>query len=238
MPRGGARKGAGRKRTKPAKQPKTPKVSVASEPQKSKPAEQSKTPEKPAQPIENPYGCSPMELIFVELYTGKSKFNASDAYLGAGFKGKPGKASGLAARLIARDRVAKAIADRLGSRLRTLQMDGDEALEGISRIGRVDVRTVFDGEGNLKPLDEWDDEAADALQSVKIVERKVIGTDEATGKPIIQYTKEIKFYDKLKARELMAKAAGKLSEFGGLKNAKGEPLAPRKVIIEFDEAPA
>lgn len=224
MPRGGYRPNAGRKRTKPATEPRRPRVSV-------KPAAESKT---PTPVVENPHALDPKELIFVECYTGISKFNASDAYLRAGYKGKPGQCSGLAARLIARDRVAKAVADRLGSRLRTLQMDGDEALEGISRIGRADIRKVLDEAGNIRPIDSLDDDTADAIQSIKVVERRVpTGNGKETE---VEYTKEFKFYDKLRARELMAKAAGKLVERHGVVGAKGEALAPRRVIIELDDA--
>lgn len=227
MPRGGFRKGAGRKRTRPLKP--APQQAAAAAPVQ---------PEAPSQPvvtpIENPHGLSPKELLFVECYTGVSRFNASDAYLRAGFKGKPGKVSGLAARLIARDRVAAAVAKRLGTRLRTLQMDGDEALEGISRIGRADIRKVLDAEGNIRPIDSLDDETADAIQSIKVVERRVPapggkGTE-------VEYTKEFRFYDKLRARELMAKAAGKLVERHGMVGGKNELLKPRRVIVELDDA--
>src|SRR5688500_4771836 len=114
MPRGGRRPGAGRKRTKPGKPPARRVMSA--------PAVESNTPPNPsetaASPVENPHGLTPKELIFVECYTGISKFNASDAYVRAGFK--PNRHN--AARLITKENVERAIAERLGSRLRTLQM--------------------------------------------------------------------------------------------------------------------
>lgn len=179
----------------------------------------------------NPHGLSPKELIFVECYTGVSKLNAQDAYKRAGFKAD--KRGALASRLIGRDRVAAAVYDRLSARLRTLQMDGDEALEGISRIGRADIRRVLTADGNIRPIQELDDETADAIASIKVVERRV---PDGKGGTEVEYTKEFKFYDKLRARELMAKAAGKLSEFAGLKNGKGEPVTPRRIVIELDDA--
>lgn len=180
----------------------------------------------PETPIENPHKLDPKELQFVECYTGVSRFNASDAYLRAGYKGKPGKVSGLAARLIARDRVSQAVAERLGSRLRTLQMDGDEALEGISRIGRSDIRKVFDERGNVRPIVDLDDDTADAIASVKVVERRVpIGN----GQFETEYVKEFKLYDKLKARETMAKAAGKLVE-------RHEHVGPVQIVVSDADA--
>lgn len=200
MPRGGKRPNAGRKRTKPAKE-------RARVPVPESPAEQSNT---PVIPVENPFELSPKELIFVECYTGISKFNASDAYVRAGFKPNRHNAS----RLITKENVEKAIAARLGSRLQTLQMSGDEALEGISRIGRADVRKLFDESGNVVPIVNLDDHTADAIASVKVVERRVPNGEDEDGRPKfeLEYTKEFKFYDKLKARELMAKVAGKLKE--------------------------
>lgn len=219
MPRGGKRLGAGRKKRATAAAPVKHVTPVE--------ALQVAVP-----PIENPHNLSPKELLFVECYTGVSKFNATDAHERAGFKRNRHNA----ARLITKENVSKAIAERLGARLRTLQMDGDEALEGISRIGRADIRKVLDGSGNIRSIDSLDDDTADAIQSIKVVERRVAtGNGKETE---VEYTKEFKFYDKLRARELMAKAAGKLSDFGALKGAKGQPLVPRRVIIELDDATA
>ena len=173
-------------------------------------------------------------MLFVECYTGVSKFNAADAYGRAGFKAVGNSKRSNSSRLLTKDRVAAAIAERLGKRLQTLQMDGDEALEGISRIGRADIRKVLDAEGNIRPIDSLDDETADAIQSIKVVERRV---QAPGGKGTeVEYTKEFRFYDKLRARELMAKAAGKLVERHGMVGGKNELLKPRRVIVELDDA--
>lgn len=225
MPRGGSRPGAGRKRD-------------PNKPQKTRAPKRAVVATSPAQvvvpPVANPHSLSPKELLFVESYTGISKFNASDAYVRAGFK--PSRHN--AARLITRDNVATAIAERLGSRLRTLQMDGDEALEGISRIARADVRKVLTEAGDVRPIHELDDDTADAIQSIKVVERRVPdGVDEhGKIKYEVEYTKEFKFYDKLDARKTMAKAAGKLIERHGVVDGKGKPMTPRRVIIELADA--
>jgi len=218
MPRGGARKGAGRK-------PKRPQIAGTSSAAPSVPD----VPVTSVKPVENPHKLSPKELIFVECYTGISKFNGSDAYKRAGFK--PNRHN--AARLITKENVERAIAERLGSRLRTLQMDGDEALEGISRIARADIRKVLTPGGNIVPINELDDETADAIASIKVVERRIPDGD---GGFEVEYTKEFKFYDKLDARKVMAKAAGKLVERHGVVGAKGELLKPRRVIVEIDDA--
>jgi len=205
MARGGKRNGAGRKPGSKSK-PKTPAATVAAAP--------TSAPETAPAPVDNAHGLEPRRLLFVELYTGECKFNASAAYLKAGFKGKPGKVSGLAARLIADDRVAAAVAARLGSRLLSLQMSGDEALEGISNVARADIRKLFDERGNIRAIVDLDDEIADCLESVEVVARPVPGTRGQE----TEYVHKFKLHDKLRARELMAKAAGKL-------NGKAEAIA-------------
>jgi len=229
MPRGGRRTNAGRKKGSKNTPKRAPATGATTPSPEQLPAAQPTQP-----PTENPFELDPRELLFVECYTGVSRFNASDAYLRAGYKGRPGKVSGLAARLIARDRVSQAVAVRLGSRLRTLQMDGDEALEGISRIGRADPRKIFDASGNVIPIVKLDDDTADCIESFEVVERTVPGTKGQE----VEYIKKFKFYDKLHARETMAKVAGKLRDGGAFfgKDLKGKELLPRRVIIELDDA--
>ena len=72
-------------------------------------------------------------------------------------------------------------------------MDADEALEGITRHARADIRKVF-RDGKLIPVDQWPGEIADAVKAIKHT----------------PFGPTIVMYDKLNACELMAIAAGKL----------------------------
>jgi phage terminase small subunit len=150
--------------------------------------------------IDNPFGLGPMPLLFVEAYCGTAKFNATKAYELAGFK--PNRFN--AARLLTNEHIQDAIAAKLLPRLKALAiMDGDEALEGISSMGRVDIRTLFNPEtGALLKMAQWPAATADA---VKTITPNKYGT-------------KIELYDKLRARELMAKVAGRLVERHDLKH--------------------
>lgn len=198
MPRGGKRNGAGRKpgSRRAAAQPPAP------GPLSSAPAA---TPT-----IDNPFKLNPRELLFVELYTGVCKLNASEAFKQAGYKANRHNA----ARLMMKPNVQAAVSARLSARLQTLQMSGDEALEGVTRIARADIRQMFDAAGNVVPLVNLGDDIADCIAGVKVVERRVEAGKDADGNPKFEfeYTKEFKLYDKLKARELMARVNGKLVE--------------------------
>lgn len=146
------------------------------------------------EPVENPFGLHPMELLFVEAYCGAAQFRAATAYQMAGYKTTGGASRANASRMLLKDRIASAIAQRLGERVKALRiMDGDEALEGISRLARSDIRKVF-------PANHWvaklPDDVAACIKSIR------------PGKH--GYT--IELYPKDHALEVMAKVSGRLKE--------------------------
>jgi len=145
-------------------------------------------------PIDNPFGLSPRELLFVEAFLGEAHFRAAKAYELAGYKVTGASHRANASRMLTRERVAAAIAARLANRVERLRiMDGDEALEGISSMARVDIRLVFP---ENSPLRKLPDEVADAIKSVTPT----------------KYGYKFEMYDKLHARETMAKVHGKLKD--------------------------
>lgn len=121
-------------------------------------------------------------------------YNATRAYLSAHPKAKDRTGHVEGGRLLRKPSVAAFIEVEQQARKRRLQMDGDEALEAITRHARADIRRLYGKDSRLLPIAEWPDDAADAVKSVKPGTR---GT-------------AITLFDKLKARELMAIAGGKL----------------------------
>lgn len=145
-------------------------------------------------PVDNPFGLHPMELLFVEAYCGVAQFRAAKAYEIAGYKTTGGASRANASRLLLKERVAAAINARLGARVKALRiMDGDEALEGISNLGRSDIRKLFPPTHFIAQLP---DDVADWIKSVR------------PGK----HGYYIELYDKSHAREIMAKVSGRLKE--------------------------
>jgi hypothetical protein len=72
-------------------------------------------------------------------------------------------------------------------------MDGDEALERITALARVDVRKMFPPDS---PIAQLPDDVAIAVKSVTPT----------------RYGLRIEVYDALRANELMAKSAGRLKD--------------------------
>lgn len=148
----------------------------------------------PVETIDNPFGLSPREFLFVEAYFGAAHFHAAKAYELAGYKTTGATSRANASRMLTRDRVTKAVAARMAARAKALGiMDGDEALLGLSNLGRSDIRKVVD---KNHPLAKLPDEVADWIKSVRPTKHGYV----------------IEFYDKMHARELMAKVSGKLKD--------------------------
>jgi len=148
----------------------------------------------PVDVVDNPFGLSAHELLFVEAFVGAAQFRAAKAYELAGYKTTGAASRANASRMLTRERVAAAIAARLAERVKALRiMDGDEALEGISNMGRIDIRSVFPPDSSIAKL------PADVADAIKAVTPTKHGY-------------RIEMYDKLRARETMAKVAGRLKE--------------------------
>ena len=81
------------------------------------------------------------------------------------------------------------------SRRARLRMEADEALALISIVARADVRDIFDDDGKVLQIQLWPDSIRLAVKSIR------------SG----PFGPAITFYDGLRARELMAIAAGRLT---------------------------
>lgn len=144
--------------------------------------------------LENPHGLTPFELLFVEAYCGVARFSAHKAFQVAGYKGVGSVARSNAIKILAKDRVQRAVADRLGARIKQLRiMDGDEALERISIMARGDIGQVLSPDD---PLGKLPEEARLLIKSVRPT----------------KFGRSIELYDALRAAEILAKAGGRLKE--------------------------
>lgn len=143
------------------------------------------------EPVENPFGLSARELLFVAAYCGVAEGSAAKAYELAGYKTTGGASRANASRMLTRPRIQAAVNEKLAKRLRI--MGGDEALEGITRLARSDIRLVFPEGSWVRKLPA---EVAECIKSIR------------PGKH--GYT--IELYPKDHALELMAKVSGRLKE--------------------------
>lgn len=75
-------------------------------------------------------------------------------------------------------------------------------LNEIKRIATTDIRQIFNDDGSVRPVAEWPDSIAMAVQSVETVEEFA---GKGQSREHIGWTKKIKLWNKEKAIELLGK---------------------------------
>lgn len=75
-------------------------------------------------------------------------------------------------------------------------------LNEIKRIATTDIRQIFRPDGSVRPVDEWPDSIAMAVQSIETVEEF---SGKGASREHIGWTKKIKLWNKEKAIELLGK---------------------------------
>lgn len=127
--------------------------------------------------------------------------NATQAAIAAGFSAKTAYSAG--GRLLKNVEIAAAVdkgrAAAVAKAAASAELSIAGTLEELRGIVHSDVRRVFDQKTNaLLPINQWPDEAARAVASIKVVEMAgglKIGKGDAV-QHVPLYTKEVKFWDK------------------------------------------
>lgn len=140
-----------------------------------------------------PAPLSPIDEAFALAYLANGE-NALAAYQATHPKAKTSTAGTEGHRTLKKPQVIAFLKTERAERKKRLRMDADEALEGITRHARGDLRKLFK-DGKLLPIEQWPDDIADCVKTLKRL-------------PDGGFT--LMLYDKLKARELMAIAGGEL----------------------------
>lgn len=132
---------------------------------------------------------------FALEYLGNG-FNATAAYrtVHPGVTQRTAEVEG--SKLLRKPEVEKILDRERKARMKRLQMDGDEALEGLTRHARKDtndLRKLFKN-GKLLPIEQWPDDVADCVKAVKPTPFGI----------------SLVMYDKQRARTLLALNGGKI----------------------------
>ena len=110
-------------------------------------------------------------------------------------------------------KVQRAVTARMAERSKRTEVAADRALLEIARVGFSDLRRVFDEDGRLKPMSEWDEDTAAAISSVKVKTVK-------DGDGVAEVT-EIKLWDKPSALDKIGKHLGMFVERVEVENKRG-----------------
>lgn len=163
------------------------------------------------------------KTIFCDEYI--KDFNGTQAAIRAGYSAKT--ANEQAVRLLANVSIQSYISDLLKKRSERTEITQDRVLLEIARLAFNDPRKVFDKNNSLLPINQWPDEAAAAISSIKITE-----STDADGAVLVQ-TKEVKFWDKGRQLELAAKHLGMLT---GEKDKDTDTPEPKQIVFNIKNA--
>jgi phage terminase small subunit len=102
--------------------------------------------------------------------------------------------------------VQQAVQAGEAAQLQAADLSATRTLDELRRIAFADLAGCFDAAGNLLPLADMSPEARAAVASVKVVKRSADDDDR------LDEVHEVKFWDKVRALEQLAKHFGLLVE--------------------------
>lgn len=129
---------------------------------------------------------------------------ADEAYVAAGFKANRGNAS----RLKANESIAARVDEILGKVAERAEITQADVLRELGKIGFSDIRKLFTDGGNLKRIEDLDDDSAACLSSVEVVTKKVPGGEDNE----VEHVAKLKLWDKRAALVDIGKHLGMFKE--------------------------
>lgn len=141
-----------------------------------------------------------MQRLFCENYL--IDLNATAAAQRAGYSAKT--ATNKASALMKEPQVKAKIDQLLAARSKRVQVAADDVLERLDNIGGVDIAECFDANGALKNIHDIPKELRKCIASIEVLEVEEFNRDTKQMEKIGE-TKKIKFWDKIKANELIGR---------------------------------
>lgn len=144
-------------------------------------------------------------------------FNATQAYLRAGYDCTEETARRNASRLLTNADMQAAIAERNEAARSRLELSKERILLEVTRLALVDVRKLYHADGRLKRPHELDEDTAAAVASFETV--------HASGDDMPLDIKKLKLTDKKGSLELLMRHLGLLNDKLNLGVQPENPLA-------------
>lgn len=159
---------------------------------------------------------------FIANYVARPH-NARAAYVAAGFKDSNSAAN--SAHEMLRDPLVAAEVKRLiEEKHKALHMDVDEVLARVAMLARIDVATLFDEKGVLRPLHELDETATLAIAGIEVEE---LATGTGKKRQVIGSIKKVRLRDPMAALRLLAEHKKLVKNADEGVNALASALADR-----------
>ncbi len=159
-------------------------------------------------------GLNERHEFFVREYV--RDFNATQAYIRAGFSARGHAAEVNAGRLLRKAEVKAAIARRWGAGLQAADLSIERVMREIARIALLDIRRLYDENGDIRPLHTLGDDEAAAISSIESTTSRSLEAASSENpddvKTIERVLKKLKVHDKLSALTLAMRHHGMLND--------------------------
>ena len=144
---------------------------------------------------------TPKKVLFAKEYL--VDLNATRAAIRAGYSAHTARSQGQ--RLLTDVDVQAAIQEAMKARSKRVEISADRVLQEVSRLAFFDPRKLFDASGFLRPINEWDDDTAAAVENIT---NREIFDGSGDQRSIIGIQKSVTVSNKPKALELLGKHLG------------------------------
>jgi phage terminase small subunit len=146
---------------------------------------------------------TPKQARFVAEYL--IDLNATQAAIRAGYSAKTASSQG--ERLLSKAEIQQIVSERQQAAFDRLDLKASDVLRELLRIATSDVGAIFDADDNLLPISQLPLEVRRAIAGIEVVIRNA-----KAGDGITDTIHKLKFWDKNRALETLAKHLGLLVE--------------------------
>lgn len=161
---------------------------------------------------------TPKQQRFVAEYC--VDFNATAAYVRAGYDARGNSAEAAASRLLSNVKVREAIEQKQREIAKRCEVTTENIVREAAAIAFSDIRKLFNSDGSPKAIHEIDDATASAISSIEV--GQMVTDGKVTGR-----TCRIKFWDKNSAQERLFR------HLGLFRKENASKQTPRKIGIAF-----
>lgn len=146
--------------------------------------------------------------------------NGTRAAKAAGYAQDDATAAVQASRLLRIAKVRTELERHQAARAERLQINADQVIRELSRVGYTDIRGLFNENGCAKPIQEWPEDLARAVAGVEVYEEfenirdgfECYTCGRISTRALIGYTKKFKLWDKPKALNLLGLDEGRFKQ--------------------------
>lgn len=169
---------------------------------------------------------------FADAYLADPELNGTRAYMAVYPSANTDSARANAARALAREDVSEYIKSKMEIRQERTHVTQDWVVKELAKIAGFDPRKLFDDQGGVKPVSEWDDITAASISDFQAAE---LFAGEGEDRQAIGLVKKINTRDKVKALELLGKHLGMFIERKEITGKDGGPLQHQVTNMSDDD---